>query len=108
MNRAMTPKTRKIIHSMKRTFWYGCYPDDTEHTTASYWDGGSKSVYTVYNMQTGARHTPPTGVYPMFVANYVLKPYEVLVVTGVFQGKPSTPAIRVRESDSAMFEEHIK
>jgi hypothetical protein len=58
--------------------------------TASYWDGGSKTDHHIYNLASGQLGIPPVGSYPMFQAEYILKPGEIHITTGCFCGKPAT------------------
>src|SRR5512147_1800345 len=57
--------------------------------TASYWSEGSKDNYKVINLDTKQTIIPPAGSYPMFQAEYTMKPGDVLINTGVCCGKPS-------------------
>lgn len=70
--------------------------------TASYWDGGSKTTYTVINMLTGKTGFPPTGSYPTFQAEYLLGPQELMMETSVFCGKPGTPRFECRADDEQL------
>ena len=102
--RPMTSSVRRLTGSRKRTFWLSFSPDDTSHSTASYWDSGSRDKYSVINMRTGRIRYPSTGRFPIFKADTVLEPGEILVGTGVSQGKPSTSHLHVRESDKDLFD----
>lgn len=87
-----TAKTKALLagtdSARKRDFRFSTLTRN-QVGTASYWDSGSRDCYTVINMTTGARITPPVGSYPMFQAEYTMQPGDLLVQTGIFLGKPS-------------------
>lgn len=91
------PKVKSLTGSRKQKFtlWFH---NETVYT-ASYWDEGSKSVFSVLNRATGQRFTPPTGTYPTFQAQYEMKPGEIVIETGTSSGKPATPAINCRPDE---------
>lgn len=99
----MTPQAKRLSGSHKRNFVL--YVDDRADcpiNTASYWDGGSKTSYSVLNMVTGATGYCPTGSYPTFQAEYVLKAQELLIETSIFLGKPGTPRFTCRSEDESL------
>ncbi|HSS99651.1 MAG TPA: hypothetical protein VLK33_21595 [Terriglobales bacterium] len=97
----MTEQAKRLSGSRKREF--GFYPDaNRPQNTASYWDGGSKTSYTVINMLTGQTGIPPCGSYPTFQASYTLQPQELLMETGIFAGKPGTARFNCRSEDEEL------
>lgn len=92
----MTPKAKAITNSRKRKFYFHKRTVGAPNNTASYWDGGSRDVYSVLNIMTGQSKTPPVGQYPTYQASYTLEPNEILICTGTFLGKPATPSITCR------------
>lgn len=93
----MTTKVKSLTNSRKRQFSLGTR---TTVCTDSYWDGGSKSDYTVINLDTGRWLTPPAGQYPWTTRNdYTLQPGDVVVETGMFCGKAAAPHFMCRPED---------
>jgi hypothetical protein len=90
-----TQKARSITCSRKKKMFVHMVSPGAELNTASYWDSGSRHQYFAYNIRTGASNGCPTGVWPKFEAKYALKPDEILVQVGTFQGKPATPTLWV-------------
>jgi len=94
--------TRKIIQltgTRKKTF--RLILSDRPLSVNSYWDGGSRDEYGVFNINTGQSFIPPTGTYPFTTPNqYTLKPGEILVQTGTFCSKPATPTIYCLPEDT--------
>jgi hypothetical protein len=80
---------------------------DRPINTASYWDGGSKSEYIVRDMTSGRVFTPPAGRYPDFVAEYALKPGEMLISFGIFRGKLAYASITCLEEDFARVQQFL-
>ena len=85
-------RVQSLTGTRKRSFGLSEAYGPEQHT-ASYWDGGSKSEYTVINRQTGASFTPPCGTYKAGFRDgtYTLKPGEILLSSGTFCGKQATP-----------------
>lgn len=104
----ITQKVKNLTGSKKRKFYLSIRPDNSEINTASYWDGGSRHVYSVLNINTGERKTPPCGSFPIFEAKYILQENEIMIETGVCQGKPSTPVISIRSSESEKVQNYLK
>ena len=97
----MNQRAKSLSGSRKKQF--GFYATDHHNfNTASYWDDGSKTEYTVINMLTGQTGHPPCGSYPSFQAEYTLQAQELLMETGWFMGKPSTPRFTCRADDEMM------
>lgn len=99
---SQTPATKALTKSKKKKIYF-CgkkHPVDT----ASYWSGGSKSNYKVINLVTKETKMPPAGVYPMFQAEYAIAENEIVLETGISEGKEATPTIHCRAED----EEKIK
>lgn len=95
----MTPKAADLSRSRKRQF---TLVSSDKVCTNSYWDGGTKSEYTVFNIDTGRSFTPPVGAYPWTVKNdYVLQPGDVVMETGMSCGRPATPLFRCLPADVA-------
>ena len=92
-----TDKVKRVTGTRKREFSIRV---QDKVRTDSYWDGGSRSEYRVTNLHTGATFVPPAGSYPWTVANdYTLQPGDIVIETGTFCGKPSTPCFRCRADD---------
>lgn len=99
----MTDKVKAIVRGLdgerKRDFTLS--PSSRpQFNTASYWSGGSRDYFTVINIATGARTTPPAGTYPAFDAHYSLNVGEVLMQTGVCMGKPMAPRFHCLPEDN--------
>lgn len=96
-----TPRVKALTGTRKKNFFFST--TITPQSVNSYWDGGSKSNYAVYNIQTGIYSTPSQNsstTFPKFTDHtYQLQPFEILIETGVFMGKPATPQIICREED---------
>ena len=66
----------------------------------SYWDGGSRDSYAVLDMNGQYLKTPPSGDgFNKLADPYEIQPGTLLMETGVFCGKPSTPTFYGHESD---------
>ena len=87
----------------------------------SYWDGGSRSTFVLYNLETGQRHALPTSTHPYYdVAargivntgnaavevdsrgNVTLKQLPencILIEAGTFCGKPATAHLFVNAAN---------
>lgn len=68
----------------------------------TWWDGGSRDVYTVYNLTTGAKKSTP--VHVPFSGTPTAPVWEiergtVVVQTGTFCGKPATMCIWIHPDD---------
>ena len=99
MKYKITQKVKDITGSRKREFRFSTA---TQCGTNSYWDGGSRSQYEVHNIITGKGIVPSGGDYPWTIPNtYVFQPGDVMVETGMFCGKPSTPYISCRPEDES-------
>ena len=97
----MTNQAKSLSGSRKKQFGFAADSTRPENT-ASYWDGGSKTTYSVINMLTRQSGYPPTGSYPTFKAEYTLNPQELLVETSIFMGKPGTPRFTCRPEDEQL------
>ncbi len=97
----MTDKAKRLSGSRKREFGFSADSTRPENT-ASYWDGGSKTTYSVINMLTGATGYCPCGSYPTFQASYELKSQELLIETSIFLGKPGLARFTCRPDDEAL------
>lgn len=98
----MTVQAKQWSGSRKKQFGFYVDSNQSTHNTASYWDGGSKTTYTVINMLTRQTGNPPCGSYPTFKAEYTLNPQELLMETSVFMGKPGTPRFTCRADDEEL------
>ncbi len=95
-----TEAVKNITRSRKHQFSFGT--SEQPQNTDSYWSGGSRSEYSVYNMDTNKFGFPPAGKYPWTTENrYTLQPGDVLIETGTFCGKPATPRFTCLPADEA-------
>ena len=93
-------KIKELTGTKKREI---CLYTTTKECTNSYWDGGSRSEYEVFNMNTGRRFMPPTGTYPWTTTNeYMLQPGDILIETGTLCGKSRTPNLCCRPDEEAL------
>jgi hypothetical protein len=89
---------KRLLHTKKRTF--RVYVRDEVYCSGTLWDGGSKSDW--YFMTKGGSLTPVPGV--------VTSPFDgsrpptvkipdnqAIVCLSVFQGKPGTPSVYVKD-----------
>ena len=99
----MTDKVKALVRGLdgerKRDFTLSL-SSRPQFNTASYWSGGSKDYFTVINIHTGARSTPPAGTFPNFDAHYSLQAGEVLMQTGLCMGKPMAPRFHCLPEDN--------
>ena len=104
------PTTKDIknkLSTKKRTFGIQQHSTPRTFNTASYWDGGSRDIYSVLNLAIGGYTYPPTGSYPTFQAEYELPYGNVLITSGVFNGKPSTVTVDYYEVDKQQVEQWL-
>jgi hypothetical protein len=83
------------VGTRKRKCYVDELPAGREMRLRSYWDGGSRDVYTAFDAQ-GKRLDVSVSGAPAFTAEpqpWTPQPGDVLVVTGVCCGKESTPRI---------------
>jgi hypothetical protein len=92
-----TPKVKQITGTRKREF--ALLDKGWAVNTGSYWSGGTKYDFLVWNIRTGQQKNPPAGEYPTFKSEYTPGENEILIQTGVSCGKPSTPYIHCRPED---------
>ena len=97
----MTQKVKDLTGSRKREFSFGT--TDRPISTNSYWDGGSRREYEVFNRNTGDLFTPSGGRYPWCNpedrGEYTLTPGDIMIETGSLCGKPATPYIGCRTDE---------
>ena len=94
----ITPKVKELTGTRKKDFRF--YTTSEPICTNVYWDGGSRTEYEVLNMNTGRRFMPPPGSYPWTTPNrYAFQAGDLLIETGVYRGKPSSPCIGCRLED---------
>jgi hypothetical protein len=118
------PDIRRIVNYAARNYrktkaYVSVFSGNTN--ISSYWDGGSKSYYTVVNLATGMCHNLPTSTHPYFdiaVAGmascrtpdvesdargnlYLRRLPEgfALVETGMFMGKTATAHVFLSPAD---------
>lgn len=94
-----TSQLKSIAPTKKRDFYLNTCGEGNPLNTASFWDGGSKSTYSVLNIDTKQSKHPSIGVFPTFESKTVLEANEILIETGVTCGKPSRPMITCRKSE---------
>jgi len=96
-----TPRIRELTGSRKCKFFLSTILPGNPVSHNSYWDGGSRSYYSIHNISTGQSIQPNCnpGFPALASRTSVLKDSEILVETGVFCGKPSTPSITCNEPD---------
>jgi hypothetical protein len=98
----MTPYVKTLVSrydaasARKQSFYLSTFP---EHgiTTSSFWDGGSRSIWTIVRVSDGRSVTLPEN-HPAFQPG---RPYfmtalpagHILLETGTYCGKPATPHI---------------
>ena len=96
-----TAMVRRLSGTRKREFNLVLYntPSITKDCN-SYWDGGGIDKYAVLDMNGQYIRTPPSGDGLNKLADpYVIQPGTLLMETGVFCGKPTTPTFYGHESD---------
>ena len=90
MKHNITEKVKQITGTRKRSF--SLDTTDCPQNTNSYWSGGTRYEYMVYNLDTRATIHPNGGTYPWTTPNlYTLQPGDVLIRTGFFCGKEAAP-----------------
>jgi len=97
----VTPEIKGLLYSYKKkTVFIQAYPPDTEYHIDSYWDGGSKTTYTLINLLGSCSFPTPEKSSKGYPGNYYkLRPGEILLSTGFFCGKPATAGFAFREDD---------
>jgi hypothetical protein len=104
---AMTDRVKRLTGSRKREFNFD--PEREIVNVDSYWDGGSKSDYVVFNIDTGLT-VFPKGNAP-FVASgrlgYKLITGDILIETGTMCGKPATPMLMCKVEDSERVQAYL-
>lgn len=93
-------KTKQLTGSRKRQCTFS--PGHTSVNVNSYWDGGSKSSYVVFNIDSGME-VLPVGNAPFMTSgrlDYTLIIGDIVIETGTFCGKPATPRFMCRTEDS--------
>lgn len=107
----MTPDVRALItrafpseprFARKKSFYVSTFPESGMNL-ASYWDGGSKDFYTVTELATG-KHFEVASNHPYFEKDRpsylkTLPPGYVVLRTGFFCGKISTPHVYLNPED---------
>lgn len=97
----VTTMVRRLSGTHKRRFnlWLSDKQPLT-HYCNSYWDGGSRDSYSVFDLNGQFIETPPSGNGLDKLADpYVIQPGTLLMETGVFCGKPATVCFYGHESD---------
>ena len=90
MKHNITEKVKQIMGTRKRSFSFGI--TEYAQNTNSFWSGGSRSDFMVYNLDTRRTSHPSGGTYPWTTRNeYTLQPGDVLIETGHFCGKEAAP-----------------
>jgi len=82
------------VNSRKRTAFVSDKPAGVGEKFRSYWDGGSRDVYSAF--RNGAQLSIPVSGAPGFTPEpneWIPQVGDVLVIHGTFMGKPSTPYI---------------
>lgn len=103
----MTHKVKSLTGSRKREF--SLNPTDHVQNVDSYWDGGSKDFYHVVNIDTGL-NVAPEGNHPFGdhgKVGYKLISGDILIRTGTFCGKPSTPCLLCRAEDENRVRQYL-
>lgn len=93
------------IGSKKRSAYL--FPTNSVDYTGTYWDGGSRSKYTVIRLadmvtEAGPQFNPPQFGGPGIIT-VPLPPGYVIVDHGVFRGKPAVPYIYVNPENLQKF-----
>ena len=97
----ITSRAAGLSGTRKRKFAFD--PGHTVMNVDSYWDGGSKSVYQVHNIDSGL-DIVPAGNAPFGASGrvgYALITGDVMIETGISCGKPATPRFCCKTEDSA-------
>jgi len=97
----MTTRARDLSGSRKKQFRFS--EGHSVVNVDSYWDGGSKSEYSVFNIDTGL-NIHPQGNHPFGAhgrLGYQLIAGDVVIETGTFAGKPATPCFMCRFDDAS-------
>lgn len=96
----MTARAKALSGSRKRQFSF--QPGRDVVNVDSYWDGGSKSNYTVLNIDTRMEILPkgnePFGAHGR--TGYKLITGDIVIETGTMCGKPATPAFMCKAEDA--------
>jgi hypothetical protein len=90
------------VGSRKRTAYI--YPTTEVTYSGTFWDGGSRTVYTAVELATGravtgVRFDPPQFGGPRVDPVVQIPRGVVIVEHGTFMGKPATPRIHVHPED---------
>lgn len=97
------PTVKRLLNTRKATFNITFHPEDNYFTAnvASYWDGGSRSTYAVYNVSTGffIAHVAHDGWSCNGRKDFALPKGQFLVESGIFCGKPATVYVDAYEED---------
>lgn len=97
-----TDKIKRLTGTRRKKCRLNTYLSAEPRLLHSYWDGGSRSEYSVVNVLTGAHSNPATWGGNFDRAGkreYVAAPGDVLIQTGTFCGKPSYPSFSCAEAD---------
>lgn len=102
-NDALIAMICKKLNYKKRTVYLVQGPTPKNKELRSYWDGGSRDYYSVYEIATGRIETMGSN-HPFFERDKPstlkeLPPGFLLIETGVFCGKPSMMRIYSNEAD---------
>lgn len=104
----INPKVKYLTGTKKKKFFLS--KGLTPSLLHSYWDGGSKNVYSVVNIHTGRQTLPPTwggNFDAQGKREYVPVAGDILIETGCFCGKPATPYLSFREEDEATVKQFL-
>lgn len=102
-----TPKTKSLTGSRKREVRVSS--GSSLINVDSYWSGGSRSDFSVLNIDTGL-NILPQGNHPFGASGrlgYALRSGDILIETGTFCGKPATPTFHCRAEDEARVLEYL-
>ena len=102
-----TKDLKNKLNTRKKEFGIQAHQSLRTFNTASYWDGGSRNIYSVLNLAIGGYTYPPCGSYPNFQASYELPIGSVLISGGTFNGKLSTVTIDYYEVDKPIVEKWL-
>lgn len=97
-----THKVKQLTETRRKSFFIMPHLVSAGQVLLSYWDGGSKSVYSVVNILTGLHYLPPVhgGLFDKSEEKeWVPAPGDVLICCGTFCGKPSYPNFSCLEAD---------
>ena len=83
----------RIVGALSRKRKAFLHRRDHVEVFGTHWDGGSRSVYYLVNIATGAAE-------PVYGSNVDIEPGFAVVVVGTFCGKPATPSVTVRNDES--------